>query len=743
METPTPPPEDASASPPPTEPEAPVAGAADAAAASPPPTAPETSIGGGADEAAAASPSPTAPETPVAGGADAAVEAAAAAKSAAALPATSKMKVHRADGSVETAAKPVLAAGGSGAGGGGGGGRSPMTLYSSEPAKRRRRWPWVVGSIGALAVIAVLAVVGYGYWYVQDTVTAITKSSDKQQQEAQDGLAVATVNEPITALVIGEDRRPGQGPGRSDTMMLMRVDPRTKTISMLSFPRDLVVDVPGYGRRPINEAYELGQEPLALATVKELTGVQVNYLIPLDFRAFTRIVGTFGGVWLPIDRRYYNVNDGSAENNYMSINIQPGYQLMRGTDSLAFARFRHADSDLIRLARQQTFVREFKKRVDRWGFATRLIEMISILRDNIKVLGSNKKPADAKTLLEYGQLLSSIPRSNMNQVRVDDISSSTRYPGKLEATPQAMQTAVDAFLNPDTTSGQAIASRDVAKDPKAKVKKPTYDAAKIGVEVRNGNGTPAAAADASWQLVENGWKLAHSAGDSMTQYLHTTVYYDGSATGAKDAADAIAEAFGGGSEVMSLDAAAKAEIQQNGIDITEPIVVVIGKTYAGDLAPPKVAVLPPKEEAQINRDPTRDAVMWRQAQRKAGFPLWMPTVVYAGAETRDPQFPSQPPYRVYKTDGHRAVYVTYSADAYEQVFGVQAIQWDSPPILDGPTATREYKGRKLLLYFNGSSLQRVGWKEDGNSYWLENSLTGRIPNSAMIAMAKSFKRVTQ
>jgi hypothetical protein len=170
---------------------------------------------------------------------------------------------------------------------------------------------------------------------------------------------------------------------------------------------------------------------------------------------------------------------------------------------------------------------------------------------------------------------------------------------------------------------------------------------------------------------------------------------------------------------------------------------VIGKTYTGDLAPPKVAVLPPKEEAQINRDPTRDAVMWRQAQRKAGFPLWMPTVVYAGAETRDPQFPSQPPYRVYKTDGHRAVYVTYSADAYEQVFGVQAIQWDSPPILDGPTATREYKGRKLLLYFNGSSLQRVGWKEDGNSYWLENSLTGRIPNSAMIAMAKSFKRVTQ
>ncbi|MGI9116484.1 MAG: LCP family protein [Gaiellales bacterium] len=657
-----------------------------------------------------------------------------------AAPAKPAMKVHRADGTTISAPAPAPAAGGNG---GGGGGRPPMNLYSAEPAKRRRRWPWIVGGIAALLVIGVLGVVGYGYWYVQDTVTAMTHTKDKKQEEAQNGLAVATANEPITALVIGEDHRPGDTVSRSDTMMMVRLDPRTKSLSMLSFPRDLVVNVPGYGRRPINEAYEIGREPLALATVKDLTGVQINYLIPVDFRAFTRMVGTFGGVWLPIDRRYYNRNDGTAAHNYMSINIQPGYQLVRGNDALAFARFRHMDSDLIRMARQQTFVREFKKRVDHWGLATRLIELISILRDNIKILGSNKRPADAKTLLDYGRLLASIPRGNVQQVRLDDISSSQRYPGKLEATPQAIQAVVDKFLNPDTTSANLIASRDVAKDPKAKVVKPTYNAATMGVEVRNGNGTPAAAADASWQLVESGWKLAHSAGDSMTEYLHTTVYYDASKTGAKDAATAIGDAFGTDSEVTALDASAKSDIQQNGVPIKDPIVVVIGKTYAGDLAPPKVAVLPPKEEAQINRDPSRDIAMWRQAQRKAGFPLWMPTVMYAGAETRDPQFSSQPPYRVYTSGGHKGVYVTYSADAYDQVFGVQAIQWDAPPILDGPNATRVYKGRTLLLYFNGSSLQRVAWKQDGVSYWLENSLTGRIPNSAMIAMAKSFKLVTR
>ena len=652
------------------------------------------------------------------------------------------MKVHRAG--EPPAGGPPPPSGGSGGSGGGGGDRPRMTLYTSEPERRRRRrWPWVVGGLATVVVVAVAAVLGYGYWYVNDSVSQMTHSSDKKQQEAQNGLAVATANEPITALIIGEDRRGNDSVSRSDTMMLVRLDPRTRSMSMLSFPRDLVVSVPGYGRRPINEAFELGKEPLALATVKELTGVQINYLVPVDFRAFTRIVGTFGGVWVPVDRRYYNVNDGSPEHNYMSINIQPGYQLLRGVDGLAFARFRHMDSDLIRMARQQTFVREFKKRVDRWGMATRLIEVISIMRDNIKILGSNKRPADATTLLEYGRLLSSIPRSNMQQVRLDDIASSTRYPGKLEASPQAVQAAVDKFLNPDMTSGNLIASRDVAKDPKQKAKKPTYDPAKMGVEVRNGNGTPAAAADASWQLVEAGWKMAHSAGDSMSQYLHTTVYFDASVGGAKDAATSIGESFGSDSEIKPLDAPIKAEVEANGIDIKEPVVVVIGKTYTGDLAPPKVAALPPKEEAQINRDPTRDIAMWRQAQRKAGFPLWMPTVIYAGAETRDPQFSSQPPYRVYKTGGHKAVYVTYSADAYDQVFGVQAIQWENPPILDGPTTTRSYKGRTLLLYFNGSNLQRVAWKQDGVSYWLENSLTGRIPNSAMIAMAKSFKLVTR
>ena len=183
------------------------------------------------------------PEALAGGSADDAVIAATETKAAVALPVKPQMKVHRPDGTTATASAPAVSSLSGGAGGGGG--RPPMNVYSAEPAKRRRRWPWIVGGIGALLVIAVLGVVGYGYWYVQDTVTAITHTSNKQQQEAQNGLAIAAANEPVTALIIGEDHRPGDSVSRSDTMMMVRIDPRTKTLSLLSFPRDLVVDVPG------------------------------------------------------------------------------------------------------------------------------------------------------------------------------------------------------------------------------------------------------------------------------------------------------------------------------------------------------------------------------------------------------------------------------------------------------------------------------------------------------------------
>ena len=113
----------------------------------------------------------------------------------------------------------------------------------------------------------------------------------------------------------------------------------------------------------INSAYSRCGSKGTLETVRKLTGVPINYLITVNFRGFRQIVDKLGGVWLDVDRRYYNKNDGRASTNFSNIDLQPGYQRLNGADALAFVRFRHTDADYHRLARQQAFVRAFKEQV--------------------------------------------------------------------------------------------------------------------------------------------------------------------------------------------------------------------------------------------------------------------------------------------------------------------------------------------------------------------------------------------
>jgi polyisoprenyl-teichoic acid--peptidoglycan teichoic acid transferase len=162
-----------------------------------------------------------------------------------------------------------------------------------------------------------------------------------------------------TILVIGSDHRwTGQNGARSDTVMLVRVDPHRKRIALLSIPRDLYVAIPGHGHDRINEAFHKGGERLLTRVVRETFGVKIDHFVEIDFRGFRRLIHDLGGLWLPVDQRYYNRNVGTLATNYASIDIQPGYQKLSGDQALAFARYRHDDSDLYRAARQQIVIRE-------------------------------------------------------------------------------------------------------------------------------------------------------------------------------------------------------------------------------------------------------------------------------------------------------------------------------------------------------------------------------------------------
>jgi polyisoprenyl-teichoic acid--peptidoglycan teichoic acid transferase len=179
---------------------------------------------------------------------------------------------------------------------------------------------------------------------------------------------------PETILLIGSDKRARQAgidslsPPHSDTLMLVRLDPRAPATTMLSIPRDLKVriDLPrgGASVQKINAAYAIGGPRLTVETVKRVIGVQINHVVDVNFRGFRDAVDTLGCVYADVDHRYYNDNSTALPGQgYATIDIQPGYQKLCGQDALDYVRYRHTDTDIVRAARQQDFLRQAKQQL--------------------------------------------------------------------------------------------------------------------------------------------------------------------------------------------------------------------------------------------------------------------------------------------------------------------------------------------------------------------------------------------
>jgi hypothetical protein len=128
-------------------------------------------------------------------------------------------------------------------------------------------------------------------------------------------ISEAEPGEPQTLLVVGSDRRYGaeRKDIRSDTLMLIRLDPRQEATAVLNVPRDLAVEIPGYGRRKINEAYRFGGLSLVTRTVKATLGLEkIHHAMAVDFKGFRRVVNTLGCIYTDVDRRYFNDNTGPS-----------------------------------------------------------------------------------------------------------------------------------------------------------------------------------------------------------------------------------------------------------------------------------------------------------------------------------------------------------------------------------------------------------------------------------------------
>jgi polyisoprenyl-teichoic acid--peptidoglycan teichoic acid transferase len=259
-------------------------------------------------------------------------------------------------------------------------------------------------------------------------------------------LAKTDPGKPQTLMILGSDRRPknnveGAAGARSDTIMLIRLDPEKEAIAIMSLPRDLKVDIPGHGTGKINMAYEYGGPRLTVRTVKRLTGLSVNHVINVNFRGFWRAVNAVGCVYADIDRRYYN-----ALAEYTYINLQPGYQRLCGTDALQYVRFRHEDNDLVRSARQQDFLRLAKQQIT----TSELFEK----RDRLlKIFGRNTTTdSDLRSRSEVLRLLKLVLGTANLPIREVHFEGQIG-PSFVEASDAQVKRLVDEFLQVEDTPG--------------------------------------------------------------------------------------------------------------------------------------------------------------------------------------------------------------------------------------------------------------------------------------------------
>lgn len=231
----------------------------------------------------------------------------------------------------------------------------------------------------------------------------------------------------FTVLAVGLDRRPEETgiAYRTDTMLLVSLDPATNSLGILSIPRDLYVEVPGYAQRQrINSAMVLGeiQQPgygptLAMMTIQRNLGIRVHEYLAVDFQAFIDLVDAIGGIQISIDytindRRYPDMNYG-----YDPFYLPAGTHQLNGYDALRFARTRHGDSDIERAGRQQQTIFAIRDRILNLEMLPQLIvQAPSLLRsweDNVYT------GLSLEQIIQLVLFLTDVPQENIRTGVID------------------------------------------------------------------------------------------------------------------------------------------------------------------------------------------------------------------------------------------------------------------------------------------------------------------------------------
>jgi polyisoprenyl-teichoic acid--peptidoglycan teichoic acid transferase len=322
---------------------------------------------------------------------------------------------------------------------------------------------------GLAGVVIVLLSVGATATVALNTVSGIAEEVFPKinQINAPKGVVTPVYSGgPQTFLILGTDRRTGskdaadrENPPHSDTILLVRLDPERGQTSIMSIPRDLMVNITApnggvYANQKINAAYTIGSRAsgakggivLAAETIEKqvFPRLKLNGILDVNFQGFIKVVDTLGCAYVNVDHHYFNQNNGSAETNYSSINLQPGYQKLCYQSALDYVRYRHTDSDFVRVARQQDFLRNLREQIS----PEDVLGQIDTVAKAVGHAISSTFHASSSELLELAKLVAFSQSKPIRQVRFLTTNVDLKLGGGsyVTSTPELEARTLNTFL---------------------------------------------------------------------------------------------------------------------------------------------------------------------------------------------------------------------------------------------------------------------------------------------------------
>jgi LCP family protein required for cell wall assembly len=395
------------------------------------------------------------------------------------------------------------------------------------------------------------------------SVQADTTSGRAPEEALPD---VAEEKERVNILLLGIDQRENDpGPWRTDTMILLSIDPATDSAAMLSIPRDLWTTIPGFGESRINTAHLLGDAhdypgggvALAKKTVWHTFGVPVHYYVRINFTGFEKLVDAVGGLTIDVEEPIHDEEYPDGSYGTMVVDIPAGLQQMDGQTALQYARSRHGSDDFDRMARQQAVIMAARDKALSLDIPiSRIPKLLELAGDTVKT------DLTLEEMIALAKIAKRIDRSAIEHSVIDDSMTTTVI------TPENWMVEVADWEKVQTLVEELFPSPVPSAAPTPSLSESRLQAEKARIVLQNGTLVPGLAQKTELLLREEGFDVVHYENADRFDYKSTTFvsYSDKPYT-----LDALATALG-----VDADEVFEEESSPADIDIR----VILGRDYA-------------------------------------------------------------------------------------------------------------------------------------------------------------------